>query len=261
MSVPILSKKMDPRIPKIARILIDSVNVKKGQSVLVSADVVARPLVLEVYKQLIQREAYPVLHLSFDGLAPIYYKYASDKQLMHFSEIATFESKKCASHIIISAPKDRYELKDTDPKKLSLRSRILFKLHFEELGKPWVGTDYPTEAYARDAGMPLKKYADFVFDSSLYDIKPEAKKWKKIQQIVNKGSKVRIIGKNTDLRFSIKGRKAIGIEEYHRKNVPDGEIYTAPVIESVNGHVQFTYPAIIAGREVPNVFAEFKMEN
>jgi aminopeptidase len=257
----IQKETMDPRIPKIAKILIDSVDTKKGQSILISADVLARPLILEVYKQIIQREAYPVLRLGFDGLSPIYFKYASDEQLKHFPEITAYETKKCSAHIIISAPKDRYELKDTDPKRLSLRSRITSKLHFEELRKPWVGTDYPVEAYAKDAKMSLKEYTDFVFNSCLYDIKPEIKKWQKIEKILNKGSKIRIIGKNTDISFSVKGRKFIGTEEYLRKNVPDGEIYTAPVIESVNGHIQFTYPAIIAGRKVPNVFAEFRNGN
>ena len=249
---------MDPRIPKIAKVLIESVEVRKGQTILINADILARPLILELYRQIIKKGAYPRLNLGMDGLSPIFYNNASEEQIRHFPEIAWYEAKKCDSHIMISAPKDIYELRNVDPRKLSLRSKITNKLHFETQGKPWVGTDYPTEAYARNAKMPLKEYTDFVFNSALHEIGHELKKLKKVKQILERGDKVRIIGKNTDISFSIKGRIAKGVEDYHKKNVPDGEIYTAPHIKSVNGHIQFTYPAIIGGREVPRVFAEFR---
>ena len=248
---------MDKRIEKIAKLLIEhSVKVKKGQTILISADIIAKPLILELYKQIIQKGAYPRLNVGIDGLAPIYYNYSSDEQLKHFPEIAWFEAKSCAAHIMISAPKNRYELKDTDPRKISLRSKIVNKLHFETQQKPWVGFDYPTEAYAKDAGMSLKEYTDFVFNACLIDWKKAYNKMLDLKRILDKGDKVRIRGKNTDITFSIKGRNAvIGSGEY---NMPDGEVFTAPKEETVNGYITFTYPAIISGNVVPDVFAEFR---
>jgi len=256
---------MDKRIPKIAKILVEHcIGVKKGQTIQLTADILARPLVLEIYKLIIQKGAYPILRLGFDGLSPIYYKYASDEQLKNFPKIAYYEIKNVDSTIHIVAPEDRYELASVDSKRIAMRSRAIVKIDEVRRNKTWVLFYYPTASYAKDAGMSLKEWENFVFNSCMLDWKKEKPRMEKIKKVLDAGDKVRIIAKDTDLSFSIKNRNAVvGWADGHSGenvgcNLPDGEVFTAPKENTVNGKISFTYPTVIKGKKISGIKAEFK---
>jgi aminopeptidase len=122
----------------------------------------------------------------------------------------------------------------------------------------WVGTLFPTNAYAQDAEMSLSEYEDFVYGACMPDADDPVGYWRrfsawqeKIVQWLKGKEQVHIVGPETDLRLNIAGRTFINSDGRH--NMPSGEVFTGPVEESVEGHVRFSYPAIYQGREVTGV--------
>jgi aminopeptidase len=122
----------------------------------------------------------------------------------------------------------------------------------------WVGTIYPTNAFAQDAEMSLSEYEDFVYGACMPTLDDPVGYWKGFsawqQKIVDwlKGKEhVRIVSPNTELELSIAGRQFANSDGRH--NMPSGEVFTGPVEDSVEGHVTFSYPAIHRGREVTGV--------
>jgi len=248
----------DPRAKKAAQILVDhSAKLKKGDYVQIITDPEAKELALEVYKLALQRGAYPKIVVSLPGQSYIYYKYASKEQLSKFPEISYYEIKKTDAVIYIGAPNNTKELTNVDPKKISIRQRVCKKISdYRVNNTKWILYEYPTEALAQDAEMSLEEFTDFAYNATNVDWKKESKKQDKLKKILDKGKSVRIIGKNTDISFSIAGKKAIKCDGDH--NMPDGEVFTEPVKHSINGYITYDFPAIHGGREVDGIRLEFK---
>lgn len=248
----------DPRIAKLASILVDySLNVKKGEVIKISSGIEAQDLTLECAKLILKKGAYPRIDIQLPGYSYIYYKYASDEQLKHYPSISEFEAKNIDAVLNIGCDNNTKELSTIDPSKIGLRRKITKKLSDIIIKKDrWCYFQYPTNALAQDANMSLQEFQEFTFNSCLLDWEKEARKQDRLVSILNKGSKVRIRGKDTDVSFSIKGRTAIKC--CGKRNMPDGEVYVAPVEKTVNGHISYSYPAIHGGREVAGVKLEFK---
>ncbi len=248
----------DPRIEKIAKLLVEhSVNVKKNDAVRISMEPEASPLALEVYRLCVKKGAFPYIRCGVPGAGYIYYKYASDAQLKKFPKVAMFEEKNTDAVINISGDYNTREFSNIDPKKMALRSRVTKPLSDYRMKKDrWVGCDYPTNALAQEANMSLEEYEDFAFGAMSVDSKNVMPQMLRIKKLLDKTNIVRIVGKNTDLSFSVKGMTSMA--EYATHNVPDGEVFTSPVKNSVNGHIAFSYPAIRAGNEVSGIWLEFR---
>jgi aminopeptidase len=127
----------------------------------------------------------------------------------------------------------------------------------------WVLGPYPTNALAQDAEMSLTDYEDFVYSACLPDVNDPIGYWRNFSarqdKIVNwlKGKQtIRVVGKETDLRLSIIGRNFENCDG--KMNMPDGEVFTGPVEDSMEGHVYFSYPAIYGGHEVTGVRLTFE---
>lgn len=249
---------VDNRIKKVADILVNySIKVKKGSNILVSFQSEANPLALEVYKKILKKGAYPIMDPSLPGYAYNYYKLANKTQLNHYPKIKDFIYKNTDGHMYLGGDWNTRELTSIDPNKLSIRSKISKPILDERNKKDnWVIFEYPTNALAQDAEMSLEEFEDFVYSACIQDWKAESKKQEKVKRIVDKGERVRIIGEDTDLTFSIKGR--IGKKCDGHFNLPDGEVYTSPVETKTNGKVAFSFPAIRGGREVDGIKLEFK---
>jgi len=247
---------MDPRIQKLARILVEhSVRVKKGERIMISASSEAAPLILELYKQVIMKGAYPITKIDIPGISYQYFKNASTEQLKHLPEIAIYEMKLMDGWIGIGASKNLRELSKIDPKKISLRGKATHPVHEERLKKKWVIVDYPTAAFAQDAGMSLVEFEDFLYGACIQDWKVIGKKMEKLRKVLQKAEHIRVVGKDTDISFSNKGRR--WVVDCGLNNMPGGEIFTAPVETSVDGHIKFDIPSISAGKELVGVYLEF----
>jgi aminopeptidase len=124
------------------------------------------------------------------------------------------------------------------------------------MSKRWVLTNYPVESFAQDSCMSLEEYEEFLLDAVLVDYKKMDEDMDKIINIFDIANTIRIVGRETDLTFSIQGRK--GTKCSGQNNVPDGEVYYAPVTDSASGHIYYEFPAIRYGNQVDGVRLEFK---
>ena len=126
----------------------------------------------------------------------------------------------------------------------------------------WLVLAYPCNAFAQEANMDLQSYSDFVYKSLFLDKEKPVEEWRKMQKrqdelidYLNKVDKIHVIGENTDLTLSIKERKWVNCSG--QRNLPDGEVFTAPIEDSVNGHIRFTYPGVYMGNEIEDIYLEF----
>jgi aminopeptidase len=255
---------IDPRITKQADILVNySLKVKKGENVLILAEFAARPLVLEIYKFLLKagvsevRFRYDSERFS-DEFSDYFFKYAGPEQIKHFPKIEEFEMKNVDCYIRIDAKENTRGLSSADTKKIAERSRILSPITDHRVDKTrWVVTKYPTAGQAQEADMSLSDYTDFVYNAiNNVDWSKKFKEQEKLRKLVDGTKTVRIIGKGTDITLDIGGRRAANAGgEY---NMPDGEVFTAPIESKTRGFITYTFPAIYMGKEFHDVRLEFK---
>jgi aminopeptidase len=249
---------VDPRHKKLAEILVNySIKIKKGDTIQLNFGAEAKELALECYKLILKKGAFPLVNASVAGFSYEYYKNASIEQLQKFPELAMHEAKNTAGSIGIGADYNTKELTNINPKKVAIRRKITRPISDVHIKKDnWVITEFPTNALAQDAEMSLSEFEDFVYSACIQDWKNLSKKQDKLKKIIDKGSKVRITAKDTDLTFKINGRQ--GIKCDGKRNMPDGEVFCAPVDDSANGYINYSYPAIYGGREVDGVSLKFK---
>jgi aminopeptidase len=262
----------DNRTQKLARILVDhSAEVQPGDRVAIESTTNAESLVREVYELVLQRGGHPHLLLNLPDQDKLFFKYANDAQLGFTPTFQKLVTEQFDVYLRVRADVDTRSLKDVDPERQSrwqkanapVRSAMLRRGGDKTLR--WVLTQLPTEAYAQEAGMDFAAYEQFVYNACHADENTQdpVAYWRQIRdqqktmiEQVEGHDKVKLLGPNADLSLSIKGRKFNN--SHGRHNMPDGEIYTGPVENSVNGWVKFTYPAIYQGRIVEGVELTFE---
>ncbi|KRQ86479.1 Aminopeptidase 2 [Caloramator mitchellensis] len=261
---------MDSRITKLADVLLNySLNIKKGEKLLIQGGEATLPLVKAVYKRALELGAHPQVDIVVEDLGEYMLKFGSDEQIMYVPEstIKAFES--VDAFLTIWGDVNTRFLTNVDPAKLKLRSRgrqELVKIISERMEKKelkWCGTQFPTHANAQEASMSLTEYEDFVYGAGYIDDENPVAKWEKIREeqdriceYLNNKENLRIVSKDTDISMSIKGRKWINCAG--EENFPDGEVFTCPVEDSVNGYIRFSFPGIYAGREIEDIRLEFE---
>lgn len=251
---------IDPRVVKQARILVDySTRVKQGDVVCISGTELAKPLILEIYRQVLLKKAKEVItNIGFDEMTEIFYDSCTEEQLKQFPEVAMHLVENSDVWIGISAPKNTRHLSQTHPKKLSIHQKTLQPLLDRRIEHTrWVVTAFPTEALAQEADMSIRKFTDFLFRTIVnvnwQDVK---RRQQRLARLLTKGSIVKIVGEDTDISLSILNRPVIA--DNGEQNMPGGEVFTSVVEDSANGFIHFTYPAIYHGREVDSVKLWFK---
>jgi aminopeptidase len=247
----------DQRLSKLANVLLEhSLNVREGENVVIRSGYLAKPLIDEFHKKLINKGANAFVHILIDDHKKYLMENASGKQLEDINVLYEDIYKKADAVLVIEAPDNTKHLSNVDPKKNMEYNKTLSPVLKEIMSKRWVLTNYPVEAFAQDACMSLEEYEDFMFDAVLVDYEKMDKEMDKIINIFDAADSVRIVGRDTDLTFSIQGRK--GTKCSGQNNVPDGEVFYAPVTSSANGHIYYEFPAIRYGNQVDGVRLEFK---
>lgn len=249
----------DPRVTKLASILVKhSLNVKKDETVLIASTTeLSKPLVLEVYREVLKAGAHPFTSIGFEETANIFYDMATPKQLAFFPNIKHFEAKNIDCFVNIRASANKKALSNIDPRVVGERSRVLSPISEEIVNrKRWILTNFPTHSLAQEADMSLAEYEDFLYNATNIDWNKVKQKEMKLKGVLDKASEVRIVGKDTDLKLSIKGRKAIPC--YGERNMPDGEVFMSPEETSAEGYIYYEMPAIFQGREVTGIRLRFK---
>ncbi len=259
----------DSRASKLAGLLVDySVAVQPGDKVVINGSADAGLLLREVYTAVLKAGGYPLLLVSLSGMDEILYRNATDDQLRFVAPPLKAIMETYDVSISIASTDNTRSLSGVDPGRVMLRSQgrreilDIFMARSARGELRWTGTLFPTNAYAQDADMSLSDYEDFVYGACMPDLNDPVGYWRNFsagqQKIIDwlHGKKqVHIKGKNTDLRLSIAGRVFRNCDGHH--NMPDGEIFTGPVEDSLEGHVCFSYPAIYQGREVTGIILDF----
>jgi aminopeptidase len=261
----------DSRLEKLASVLVNySVGVKKGQLVRLSGPPVSQPLIVELYRKVLAAGGHPSVRMVPEELNEIFLKKANDEQLRFCNPIGLFEYEKIDGSIGIWAEENTKALTNCDPKKIGITQAArkplmdLFMKRAAEGSLKWVGTQFPSMACAQDAEMSLAEYEDFVFCAGLIDKPDPVAAWKQVskrqQKLVdhlNGKSELHVIAANgTDVRMSVAGRRWINCDGH--ENFPDGEVFSGPVLDSVNGRIHFSFPAVHHGREVQDVKLTFR---
>jgi aminopeptidase len=261
----------DERILKFADILVDyCTEIQPGDRVIIESTTLAEPLLEALIERILKRGGRPYPITRLPNQDKIYLTYAEGEQLATPHPFMKLAYEEFEARIRLHSLADTNALKDIPAEKQALASQgaaPILKSQFQRGPSrdfKWVTTLYPTEAYAKDAGMTLAEYEDFVYGAIRAD-KPDEDPvdyWQNIEKqqqryvdLFDGKDKVVLRGPNVDLRLSIKGRTMKNSSG--RNNMPDGEIFTGPVENSVNGWVRFTYPCINGGNVFEGVELEF----
>lgn len=260
----------DQRLNKLAKLLIDySAEVKEGDIVYVCADEVATPWVIEVVKEATKKGAHVEYTLESDEIKEIQLKYGSEKQLKSGNMI--YESILSKADVWLTAWGNRNTrmLSRIDSNKLKIHQQgasAWRKIYSDRTGDGslrWCGTQYPTYADAQEASMSMSEYEDFVYGAGLLDSEDPVSEWKKISKeqelwvkYLDSKSSLHIVSEGTDIMVGIKGRKWINCDG--KQNFPDGEIFTSPLENNINGYITFSFPGIFAGRQIEGIKLEVK---
>lgn len=252
---------VDLRTRKLAQVVVrHSVFVKSGEKVIISGGVESIPFMIELYKEIILQKAHPIVRFHLPEVNDFFYKYATKEQIERFPEEFMNIVKGADKYIGIISELNTRELTNCDSKKISRRGKITHPISdyiCNEKNKIRRCTvSYPVHALAQEAEMSLTEYENFVYGACLQDWGKLRKQFEKIAKVFEGGSDVHLIGEGVDLKFSIKGKNCVA--DFGEDNMPGGEVYIAPVRESLNGWIKFDYPAVTMGKEVTDIFLKFE---
>jgi len=261
----------DPRYARLASVLVNySVAVRKDQLVRIAGPPVAQPLIAEIYRCVLEAGAQPFVRMAPQELTEILIKYGQPHQLSFVNPLTLYEYERIDCSISMWAEENTRAMTRSDPEKVRLNEaarRPLLEVFFKRAAEGklrWVGTQFPTQACAQDAEMSLAEYEDFVFAAGFIDRPDPVAEWKAVshrqQRLVdflNGKREYRVVAANgTDVRMGIEGRRWLNCDGH--ENFPDGEVFTGPILDSVEGTIHFSFPAVHRGREVTDVRLTFR---
>jgi aminopeptidase len=269
----------DIRVERLARVLAEhSVRIQPGDRILIEAETEASPLVRGVFEAILAAGGHPHMLLSLEGLETThtgldssFIRLANDEQLDFAPSFIKLAYETFEGRIRIHSSGNTMALTNADSGRLSRRRRALQPILKAQFGRgatgafKWVTTLFPTQAYAMGAEMCLEEYENFVYEACHVDSRTDdpiaywrgvEAEQKRIAESFVGHDKLAVRGQHCDLSLSIKDRTFVNSYGIH--NMPDGEIFTGPVEESVNGWVRFSYPSIYQGRQVSEVELTFK---
>jgi aminopeptidase len=248
---------MDERIKKHADIIVNhSTNIQEGDMVVISASPEATDLVQEIYSLIGEIGAVPHLKMRFPEATSRYYESVTEDKIFE-SEHSKALWEKTDVSISIRGSSNTKSMINVPSELQIANSKLNNDTREIRLDTRWLLTQYPTDSSAQEADMSTREYADFVYDAVIKDWDEQKEFQSQMCDILNDGKKVRIVsGDKTDITMRIDGMNAIN--DYGEHNMPAGEVFTAPVKESVNGSVLFDMPLLTQGRELQDVYLEFE---
>lgn len=250
----------DPRIRQLAEVLVTySTRVRKGDVVLINASGTdCLPLVKELYALCLARGAkYVEYSFQIPEIDRHFYNTATKSQLAFFPQHKLDFMKQVNVFISISGSPNSMVMAKANQKNMIAWSKVTRPIvDWRVKNTRWVITRFPTHGAAQEAKMSLEEYEEYLFAACCIDWEAESRKQDKLKRLMDKADRVRIKASDTDLSFSIKGLN--GIKCDGRFNIPDGEVFTAPVRDSVEGHITYNCPTIYQGKEFNDIRLEFK---
>jgi len=250
----------DSRIDLLAKNIIDySVELKKGENVLIEVSGLEIPLVRALIKKTYEIGAVPFINIVNHTLQRELLKGMSQEQAEGMARWDVARMKEMQAYVGIRAGENVNELADIPSEKMKLYMSYYSKpVHSEQRVKHtrWCVLRYPNPSMAQLAEMSTEGFETFYFDVCNLNYSKMSKAMDPLKEYMEKAEMVKITGPGTELEFSIKGMPAIKCDG--KMNIPDGELFTAPVKESVNGKITYNTPAVYQGFTFDNIMFEFK---
>jgi aminopeptidase len=263
---------INPIYEKLAKLVVGySLEVEKGHQVLMTGLPSAKELFHALNAEILKVGAYPAYFLAIEGMREIFFKYASEEQLSFVDNMERAMYRDFDRLIQISGNYNTRRYSRVKPEKMTKfvgspeRKKLMeiFEKKSSSGELKWVIVPFGTQADAQEANMDLYSYEEFIYRSLLLDKENPSEEWRNIKknqssivEYLDKVEIIQVIGEDTDLTVGVKDRKWINCSG--QKNLPDGEIYTSPIEDQTNGHIRFTYPGIYIGKEVEDIYLEFK---
>jgi aminopeptidase len=240
---------MDKRWSQLGELLVNhSTSVQPGEKVMIAfVETETYPLVQAIYEACIKAGAYPQVQFLSEELNRLTLKYGSPDQIGWVPEIEAYGMEWADVYFGLRGAHNLDVFWDIQADKLSLFRKAMGKISTMRWQKTrWSLVRVPNAALASQAGVDEETLTDMFFNACLLDWQTLGDQWRRISAILEKGQQVRVIGKGTDLSFSVKNRGWDVADGYW--NMPDGEIATAPVESTIDGTIYFDFPGVLGGR-------------
>ncbi len=251
---------LDPRLTKLADVLVNySVKAKQGENILIEAYGIDSALVKEIVKRVHAAGAHPFVNVRDHVIMRQLIMNGTEAQMQTWADADAFQMKQMQGYIGVRGGANIYELSDIPADRMKLYNSIYYQqVHFDVRVKDtrWVVLRYPTSSMAQLASMSTDEFEEFYFNVCTMDYGKMSKAMDALKDLMDRTDKVRLVGPGTDLTFSIKGIG--GVKCDGELNIPDGEVYSAPVRESVNGIISYNTPTPHDGFIFENIVLEFE---
>ncbi|MFM1746597.1 MAG: hypothetical protein RLZZ188_263 [Verrucomicrobiota bacterium] len=249
---------IDPRYAQLAAGLTGfSTSLAKGERVLIDAFDIPDAMVIALVRSVRARGAHPYVHIHRARITRELALGAEEAQFSVHADVELARMQRMDAYIAMRGSDNIFESSDVPAPKVQLVSRLMKPVLDHRVGKTkWVVLRWPSAAMAQQAGMSTEAFEDFYFKVCTLDYSRMVPGMKALAELMRRTDRVHIKGPGTDLRFSIKG---IGAQPCGGlRNIPDGEVFTCPVKDSVEGHVQYNAPTVYLGTSFDNIRLAFR---
>ena len=251
---------IDERLKKLCKSLVNySMDVQEGERVLIENFDCPAVLSMQLIKEVYAAGGVPYQITRNAKIQREILKNATKEQIEDMTRYDSLRMKDMDAYVAFRGSKNTTEMSDVPEDKMKLYQSIYSKQVHSALrvaGTKWVVLRYPNGSMAQLSGQSTEQFEDFYFDVCNLDYSKMDKAMDVIVEKMQNTDKVRIVAKDTDLSFSIKGLPAVKCSG--QRNIPDGEIFTAPVKTSVNGVITYNTPSLNRGFKFENIRLEFK---
>lgn len=249
---------MDTRYNELAKVLTQfSIKLKAGEKVLIDARDVPEDIVIVLIRAARACGAYPYVKLHKDRVTRELYKGGSAKEYEGWNEVELAGMQKMDAYIALRGSSNIFECSDVPADRMGEAIRAMKPTQDWRVNKTkWVVLRWPTPSMAQLAQKSTEEFEDFYFKVCTLDYSRMVPGMAALKSLMDRTDKVQIKGVGTDLSFSIKGIPAISCGG--QLNIPDGEVFTAPVKNSINGEISYNAPTVYEGCSFENVRFVFK---
>jgi len=248
----------DPRYDQLAEVLTGySTRLQSGEKVLIDTFDVPVEIVVALIRKAREKGAIPLVNLQSNVVNRELLREAEENQYQLIAEYEMVRMKGVAAYIAVRGSNNITEQSDVPADRMKLAMKLLKPVLDQRVNKTkWVVLRWPTSSMAQMAGMSTEAFEDFFFRVCTLNYSKMEAAMKPLVALMNDTDRVRITGPGTDLSFSVRGISTIACSGAH--NIPDGEVFTSPVKDSVQGHIQFNAPTIYQGTAFDSIKLAFK---
>jgi len=249
---------IDPRFTQLAAGLTNfSTALKAGERVLIDAFDVPDAIVIALVRAARERGAHPYVQIHRARITRELMLGAAEAQFAPHAEVELQRMQKMDAYIALRGSENIFEASDIPAERVQLASRLMKPVLDHRVGKTkWVVLRWPTPAMAQQAAMSTEAFEDFYFKVCTLDYARMGPGMDVLAELMKKTDRVHLKGPGTDLKFSIKGIGATPCGGL--RNIPDGEVFSCPVKDSVEGYIQYNAPTVYLGASFDHIRLAFK---